>query len=218
MSTNAVSTKTAAKPNFSPNSFESSFQSPSLIMPDSRSPVGHTKSYNSTYEDSMPRAGVAFSIKGSLKIDDGEIKGIEEEKEEDEEEKFNNSSETRLIAEQSFHYKKGQAQIQREISNRQPANVNTLDRQGCCTLPFMKPRSNTVAQPAKEVVYSGELGGFSDVKMPERKQTVQAPRKQAEFQHFSKASAFTDSGRFYEEGPGDYKPAEGKNKDECLIF
>ena len=76
----------------------------------------------------MPMAGVAFSIKGSLKIDDNEIKMIGEEKEEDEDEKFNNEQETRLIVEQSFHYKKGQAQIQREISNRQPANVNTLDR------------------------------------------------------------------------------------------
>jgi hypothetical protein len=115
MSTNAVSTGTKKTgnmpmPNFGPHSFESSLPTPSIIIADSKSPV-EKKSYTSTYEDSMPNAGVAFSIKGSLRIDDNEIRAIGEEKEEDEDEKYNNDSETRLIAEQSFHYKKGQAQI-----------------------------------------------------------------------------------------------------------
>jgi hypothetical protein len=184
MSTNAVSTNTKnagnmKMPNFGPSSFESSFQTPSIIGDNSKSP--NKRTYHSTYEDSLPNAGVAFSIKGSLRFDDSEIRAIGEEKEEDEDEKYNtDAAETRLIAEQSFHYKKGQAQIQREISNRQSNNMNTLDRQGCCTLPFMKPRSNTVAQPAKEMVFKGEMSGFEEVKMPERKQTVQQ-KKTAEF-------------------------------------
>ena len=58
-----------------------------------------------------------FSIKGSLKIDDHEIRGIEEDKDEDE--RFN--AQRVVMQEQSFHYKKGIAMQQREISNRQPA-------------------------------------------------------------------------------------------------
>jgi hypothetical protein len=153
ISTNANNSK-LTRPNFSPNSFESGFVDTLIEQPKEKQRKQSTQ-YQSTYEQSLP-SGIqpVFSIKGSLSIDKEQIREIGEEKEEYEESKFGDSNQ-RIIQEQSFHYKKGIAMAQREISNRQPSNTLETSTK-CCTLPFGRNKNDA---RAKEIVYSSENGG-----------------------------------------------------------
>lgn len=197
ISTNANNSK-LTRPNFSPNSFESGFVDTLIEQPKEKQRKQSTQ-YQSTYEQSLP-SGIqpVFSIKGSLSIDKEQIREIGEEKEEYEESKFGDSNQ-RIIQEQSFHYKKGIAMAQREISNRQPSNTLETSTK-CCTLPFGRNKNDA---RAKEIVYSSENGGvFTEV--PQVQKTPPKYFNDKSLLHLSKASDITVTERFLENGPYEY--------------